>query len=214
MRNHATLYRASVATAGLAALGLCLLGLASPALADDAVPADPQARSPALREETTTTLVQIDVSVVDKKKDPYRSVPGLTLDHFILRIDGVPLTASERARVAFDPICGKTAPVTRPIVAVVDLNFLDAKGRKNVADALEGLAETVGASNETYKVYALTRQIRLLTPGFTTGPVHLREAARLVRESLWNESRSQQAVTSGDADLARRGTGKDGGCSG
>ncbi len=154
-------------------------GWAGPGEAPPAPAAGPGAE---IVERTEARLVQIDVSVVDPQAGSSRSVPGLTAEQFDLRLDGRNLTLDERASLRFDPICDAQADgMPRPVLAIVDFNYVDARGRAKVADAIDGLAAAAASRPEVYKVYALTRQVRELTPGFTRDPERLREAAAAIR---------------------------------
>lgn len=160
----------------------------------------PSAETPqdlSLQERVDVRLVQVDVSVTDPATGKMGSIPGLTLDHFDIRLDGRKLTPEERRRVLFDPVC-ETRPVSledgqspaksfsyRPVLAVIDFNYLDARGREKVAQALDALASQAGSGDEIFKVYGLTRQTRLLTPGFTRSPMDLAHAAQTVRETAY-----------------------------
>ncbi len=172
-----------------------------------------------LVERAEARLVQVDVSVVDPKAGSYRSVPGLTAEQFDFRLDGQPLTTEERAALRFDPICDAVGDgMPRPILVIVDFNYVDARGRAKVADAIDGVAAGAAARPEVYKVYALTRQVRELTAGFTRDPARLREAAAAIRAVAFRGDGGQAAIAgvlaSDDLSVvAAAGSGK-GGCSG
>ena len=165
---------------GIAALLLGIsAGWAGPA---ETPPAPPAGTGTDLVERAEARLVQVDVSVVDPKAESYRSVPGLTADQFDIRLDGRPLTPEDRAALRFDSICDASGDgMPRPILAIVDFNYVDARGRAKVADAIDGLAAGAASRPEVYKIYALTRQVRELTGGFTRDPARLREAAAAIR---------------------------------
>jgi VWFA-related protein len=170
-----------------------------------------------LVERAEAHLVQVDVSVIDPRADSYRSVPGLAADRFDIRLDGRPLTPQDRAALRFDPICDAAADgMPRPILAIVDFNYVDARGRAKVADAIDGLAAGALSRPEVYKVYALTRQVRELTAGFTRDPARLREAAAAIRAVAYRGDDSPQALAGALAsdDLSfviALGSGKGGG---
>ena len=138
-------------------------------------------------ESIDVRVVQVDVSVLPPGAKTYASVPGLTLDHFDLRLDGHRLSAEQRAKVKFDALCEKldpadqTPPPPIPIIAVVDFNYVDARGRFRVAEAIDEIAEKAAEGPEIYKIYGLTQQVRLLTDGFTKDPEALHQAAEVVR---------------------------------
>ncbi len=174
-----------------------LLALSAGAAAPPAdAPAPRPAQPPAeLVEKTDVRLIQVAVSVTDPASGVYRSVPGLTLDQFDIRLDGKALTPEERQRIYFDPICeepgGATPagpsgePVQRPVIAVIDFNYVDAAGRHKVAAALDALADSALDQRLLVKVYGLTRQVRQLTGGFTNERDEIRRAAEIVRETAF-----------------------------
>jgi hypothetical protein len=138
---------------------------------------------PARVERAEARLVQVDVSVIDPKKSPYRSMPGLQLDQFDIRLDGVKLTTEQRAAVKFDPMCDDHAAESgRWVVVLVDFNYVDERGRLAVSRALDELAITAKSGAEVYKFYAMTRQLRALNAGFTKDPVEIQRVARLIRQ--------------------------------
>lgn len=181
--------------------------------------ANPSRNQPAIEERVDIRLIQVDVSVIDPKAGSVASISGLTLDHFDIRIDGRKLTAEERRRVLFDPVCdalpdrpapagGPAAePPPRPVLAVVDFNYLDARGREKVAQALESIAAEAEQGGETYKIYGLTRQTRLLTPGFTKAPLDLQRAAQAVRETAFSRKPASPpgAENNGRSDIPGEG---------
>lgn len=197
-----------------------LLAVGLPATpSQDAPPPRPAPAASDLVERAESRLVQIDVSVIDPKSDSYRSVAGLTAEQFDIRLDGRPLTSEERAALRFDPICDASAEeMPRPVLAVVDFNYVDARGRAKVADAIDRIAEAASSRRETYKIYALTRQLRDLTSGFTRNPAALREAAAAVRAVAFRGDETSalaRAATASDdlAAMQALGSGR-GGCSG
>jgi VWFA-related protein len=159
------------------------------------------------REEIQVRMVQVDVSVIDPKGDSFRSVPDLTADHFDIRLDGEPLTEAQRRQLRLDHICDETVvempsrtvddlPLgVRPIVALIDFNYLDAAGRHKVAAAIDSLAETPGERGETYKIYGLTQQLRMMTDGFTRDAEQLRAVAEEVRRTAWRERPAEAGRT-------------------
>lgn len=154
-----------------------------------------QTAATGLQEQVEVRLIQVTVSVTDPKSDSHRSVPGLTLDQFEIRVDGRALTPDERTKIYFDPICEEVGgaprkgpagePVQRPLIAVLDFNYLDAAGRRKAADALDWLADSARDQRLTVKVYGLTRQVRPLTDGFTNSRDAIRRAAQIVRETSY-----------------------------
>ncbi len=161
--------------------------------------------------------MQIDVSVVDPKAGSYRSVAGLTAEQFDFRLDGRPLAAEQRAALRFDPICDAVADgMPRPILVIVDFNYVDARGRAKVADAIDGVAAGAAERPEVYKVYALTRQVRELTAGFTRDPAQLRDAAAAIRAVAFRGDDGQTplagVLASDDSSVVMAlGSGKGGG---
>ncbi|UCF66111.1 MAG: VWA domain-containing protein [Acidobacteriota bacterium] len=160
----------------------------------------------AVSEQAEVRLVQVDVSVIDPKGSSYRSVEGLSLEQFEIRLDGRELSDEQREALRFDPICaaadGEILPAAapRPIIALVDFNYLDGQGRADVARAIETLADRGAEEGPDeqliYKIYGFTRQLTPLTDGFTSDPALLARAARLVRETAWRSK---------PADPPRRG---------
>ncbi|MCU0225147.1 MAG: hypothetical protein MUF27_14010 [Acidobacteria bacterium] len=175
-------------------------------------------KGPELVERAEARLVQVDVSVVDPKDGSYRSVPGLSAEQFELKLDGRALSAEDRAALRFDPICDAAGDgMARPILVIVDFNYVDARGRAKVADAIDGLADGAAARPEVYKVYGLTRQVRELTPGFTRDPARLHEAAAAIRAVAFRGDDGAKAMAGvlarDDLAVLASGSGK-GGCSG
>ncbi len=180
--------------------GLVAAGLLLPAVAGDSKDEKDVTRSDH-EEEVETRRVQIDFSVIDPKGDSYASVPNLTLDHFDIRLDWKRLTDEQRSQLYLDAFCDEipttpgegaegtatvdALPPTRPIIAIIDFNYLDAKARDKVATAIEDLADNVKSNGEEYKIYAVTRQVRLLTSGFTNDPEELRAVAGQIRSTSW-----------------------------
>lgn len=186
---------------------ICVLALSfastSPKLAAET---NPPAES-GVQESVDVRLVQTDVTVIDRKSGDSRLVTGLKREQFLLRLDGQPLTAEQQQRLTFDEVCS-TPEQPAPILAVVDFNYLDAKSRMAVADELDALAATALDSGTVYKVYALTRQTRLLTPGFTRDPEQLRAAAQKIRETNWltvasDANKSGVQVSSTNSEFSR-----------
>ncbi len=164
-------------------LGAVLSCAAPVHAAEEKAATAPKDARPAIVERVETRMVQVAVSVVDPKVSPYASVPGLKPDDFKVKLDGRELAGEDRARLAVDEICGPAAPMARPVLAVIDFNYVDDRGRSMVAQALDDLAAAAPDRPEMYKVYALTRQLRLLTDGFTKSPEALHEVAELVRST-------------------------------
>lgn len=193
-----------------------IAGGAAPATVsqDGAVPAASD-----LVERAEVRLVQIDVSVIDPKSDSFQSIPGLIADQFEIRLDGASLTPGQRAALRFDPVCGSGADEPlRSIIAIVDLNYIDARGRVKVADAIDAVADAAGTRPELLKVYALTRQLRELTPGFTRDGEALRASATTIRSTAFQGERGDataREILGRDASAAIDGLGSSqGGCSG
>jgi hypothetical protein len=151
-------------------------------------------------EEVDIRLLQLDVVVQDPKQAD-KPVSGLTLEQFRVQIDGQPLSEEQRAKLQFEQVCS-SGESPSPVIAVVDLNFLDAKARGAVADEIEALAGGAGGGASLYKVYSLTRQTRLLTDGFTKDPSKLREAAQAIRETAWI-GEPGRTLTAGSSSPAR-----------
>lgn len=199
---------------GSAALVAALLPLlASPvALGQDA-------NAPAIEERVDVRIVQIPLSVVDPGADTRASVRGLTIDHLEVFVDGRALEGAARARMSLDEICGETVPgpvpgeesapaaEPRPVLVIIDFNYLDTRGRHTVARAIEELAERP-ASGESYKIYSFARQLRLLTPGFTNDAAELRRTAEAIRATTFSRRAiSVMAGLPGDARDAAADTG-------
>ncbi|MFN7967061.1 MAG: hypothetical protein U0V87_15370 [Acidobacteriota bacterium] len=162
-----------------------------------------------VQESVDVRLVQMDVTVVDRRSGGDKLVTGLTREQFTLRLDGQPLSAEQQQRLSFDEVC-TSADQPAPIIAIVDFNYLDAKSRVAIAEELDKLADRVSVGDSIYKVYALTRQTRMLTTGFTRDPAQLHAAAQMIRETtfLAAESLSKKLdarSTSTSNDIARLG---------
>lgn len=148
-----------------------------------------------LVERAEVKLVQVDVSVIDPKKSSVASVPDVPLEAFDIRLDGKKLTEEQAALLKLDRICGPataTVPgpegpqeVRRPIVVVVDFNYVDAQGRERVADAIDKIGAGAAGQPEVYKIYGLTRQVRALTASFTRDAAEIRGAAEIIRKTAW-----------------------------
>ena len=99
-------------------------------------------------------------------------------------------------KVLLDAICVPTLgpaehaqrKAERRIIAVVDFNYLDSAGRSRAAAALDWFADHAGENGDRIKVYSITRQVRLLTPGFTTDTQQIRQVAELVRAEHWRRT--------------------------
>ncbi len=152
-----------------------------------------------VREEALSRLVQVDVSVLKPGSKTYASVPGLTFDQFEVRLDGKLLTPEQQQQVIFEPICdlvpgqgeasspGPTAGTPsqeRPVLVVVDFNYVDSRGRNQVAKMLDELADHAATSHAKYKIYGITRQVRHLTDDFTSDAGEIHAAAELIRNTL------------------------------
>ncbi|MBP7148080.1 MAG: hypothetical protein KBD01_11080 [Acidobacteria bacterium] len=174
-----------------------LVPLSSIASAEDP-PKTPEQRpvtATDLVERAEVKLVQVDVSVIDPKKGTAASVPDVPLEAFDIRLDGKKLTDEQAGQLKLDRICGAATAtvvgpegpqqVRRPIVVVVDFNYVDARGRERVADAIDAIAAGAADRPEVYKIYGLTRQVRSLTPAFTKDAAEIRAAAEIVRKTAW-----------------------------
>lgn len=151
-----------------------------------------------MQEEAETRLVQVDVSVRAKGSHADASVPGLTLDHFEIRLDGRILDKKERSRVVLDTVCKNAGAAAKAVeeglqdplfehgvILVVDLNYVGARGRHRIATMLDELASRGEDLDSSYKVYALTRQVHMLTDGFTKDATDLRVAAAAIRQAFY-----------------------------
>ncbi len=183
-----------------------LAGLVAAQEGEDAPPAPTR-----LRERVEVRLVQIDVSVIDPEGSSYRSVTGLQKDDFVVRLDGRDLTEEQRSRLRIDEICDDdAAPLAdvaetksalrqeapdRPVIAFIDFNYLDAQGRQNVARALEKIADSVDDRRAAFKIYGYTRELRLLTTGFTRSPEELRQVASMVRDTAYRTKPASSVLT-------------------
>ena len=177
-------------------------------------PANPDGVRPSgKREEVEVRLVQVDISVLAPGSKTHASVPGLSLEHFEVWLDGKRLDDKPDSGLIFDSFCDEidaggptsegegrggapnvaTAPLReRRIIAVVDFNFLDSRGRFRVAEAIDKIAESAGSGAEVYKIYGLTRQVYELTGGFTRDPAVLHRAAAVIRATSHRVTRSGQ----------------------
>lgn len=168
--------RRSVRFARRSLVGISIaLAVGAVTSADDAVPR-------AAPETVETSLVQVDVRVLDPGGDPFASVPGLTLDHFDIRVEGDPLASAERARVGFDALCGERAPDRSLVILVLDLGFANRKGRETLANSLETLAERLSGLRQSFLVYALSTRIWTLVGEPMRDPDALRAIAGRLRE--------------------------------
>ncbi len=142
------------------------------------------ADAPDIVETAGATLVQVDVSVLDPKSPSQASVRGLTAADFDVRVEGRRVGLEGPERLIVDEICeaAPAAPVMRPVLVVVDLNYIAAAGRGRVADALEKLAATP-LPGLAFKFYAITNQVRPLADGFVGDAATIREVAARVRSS-------------------------------
>ncbi|MBP7148083.1 MAG: hypothetical protein KBD01_11095 [Acidobacteria bacterium] len=197
---RSVLHRFAAASAALTALAPGAPAQEPPA---GRPPAPPQPTD--IVERAEVKLVQVDISVIDPKKNTAASVPGLPLDAFDIRLDGKKLTDAQRALLKLDRICDAAGPdgapppapppgIGRPVIAVVDFNYVDAAGREKVAQAIEGLAGEAAARPETYKFYGLTRQLRSFHAGFTRDAAEIRQIAQLVRRTIWRGEEPAELV--------------------
>ncbi len=176
---------------------LVLAGLAvsvSLASAADPPPAAAPRRDLAIIEHVETRLVQIAVTVTDPQGGP-NGVPGLTLDDFVIRLDGKQLDGDARAKVGFDPICGPATDVPRQVIVLIDFHYLNARETAHVASALEELAATAPDRPELYKIYAMTRQLWPLTERFTRDAGEIRRVAEMVRHITRPDERETEVRT-------------------
>ncbi|MDQ7087565.1 MAG: hypothetical protein Q9Q13_06775 [Acidobacteriota bacterium] len=179
----------------------CLFLMAAGAPADAA---DDRPLATTKEERVEIRMVQVDVSVLDPNAKTYASVPGLTLQHFDLRLDGRRLSDQQRSKVKFDVFCRQEHATTSgpppqvPVITVVDFNYLDARGRFRVAEAIDQIADKAPEGQEVYKIYGLTRQVRQLTDGFTKDPQALHRAAEIVRGTSF---RGGEFVAPGTEDV-------------
>ena len=144
-------------------------------------------------EDVRVERFQVDVSVIDPRGDHYASVPGIPLDAFRVRINGSFLTPEQWAETDFDEICVSSddradsafaPPAPATLIALIDLNFLNARMRYEAGKALYDLAEQIEGHAVRVKVLAYTDQLLPLTPDFTRDPDEIREAGdRLVKIS-------------------------------
>jgi VWFA-related protein len=142
-----------------------------------------QPREADLTERVETRILQIDVSVIDRKVSARRSVPGLRKEMFRLRVDGKRLGAEAYARVGFDEICGETGlPAEldrRSLIVMADFNYLDGQMRWDTAEALRALADRGLPEGTRVKVVGFTRFLFEIQ-GFTDDPDDLRAAADFI----------------------------------
>jgi hypothetical protein len=176
------------------------------ALAADAVPE--------IVEQAGATLVQVDVSVLDPKLPSRASVRGLAAGDFDVRVEGRRVGLEGPDRLIVDEICEASPeqPALRPVIVVVDFNYVDAAGRIRVAEAIDRLA-AAPVPGLVYKFYGLTREVRSLADGFLADPAKIREVAALVRSSDFTGDRTVPPyyLTTMRRLLAEGGAG---GCSG
>jgi hypothetical protein len=147
-----------------------------------------------LAERIEVRMAQADISITEG--DALRSVPGITLGQLDVRLDGRRVEDEVLARAKLDYVCDDAPSVSVPgsslddrlralelrgVLAMVDFNYLDAAGRHRVAEAFDEIARGAVDGDDAFKIYGYTRQLRLLTPGFTRDPDELRAAASAVR---------------------------------
>lgn len=166
---------------------------AGPALAQEPAGPPPPVRPSGVTEVQEVRRVQLDVSVIDPKKNEFSSVPGLAKEDFVLRVDHERLSPEEFARVEFDQICPEPAAAgelrdaaladDRPtLIVLADLNYLDLRMRRGVARALHDLAELAKKRPVRVKVIAYGRRLVPLTQEFTSDPRAIEEAAQSLVE--------------------------------
>lgn len=93
--------------------------------------------------------------------------------------------------VEFDAVCPSNGPeppseqlasTDAHLILFIDLNYLDARMRHDVADAIDQLAGRVMRGGIRAKVIIYTRRLEPLTHDFTADPSELRAAARDLRQ--------------------------------
>lgn len=145
---------------------------------------------PGLVERVETRILRLDVSVVDRKTDERRTVPGLTKDMFRLRVGYRPMPEERYAEVTLDEICGgaeEDLPAElrlRYLVVLLDFNYMDAEMRVGAARALRSLAARGLPEDYRIKVVGYTRALYQIED-FTRDPERLRAAARFVESVRW-----------------------------
>ncbi len=166
---------------------------AAPVLAQE--PAAPSApvRPSGVTEVQEVRRVQLDVSVIDPKRNEFASVPGLLKDDFVLRVNHARLSPEEFARVEFDQICPAPGAAGEPrdaaladdrptLIVLADLNYLDLRMRRGVARALHHLADLAQKRPVRVKVIAYGRRLVSLTQEFTSDPRAIEDAAKSLVE--------------------------------
>lgn len=162
---------------------------------------------PEIIEEVEVAIVQVDVSVIDPHSRSRASVRGLTADDFAVSVDGRRLTDEQRRGLAVDEMCFGEDATPRPVIVVIDFNYIDAAGRGRVAEALGRIADAP-VPGIAYKFYGLTREVRALTDTFVIDPEEIRRVAGLVRSAGFVGDHATLATVRG---LQAGGAG---GCSG
>ncbi|MDH3285196.1 MAG: hypothetical protein OEQ13_10680, partial [Acidobacteriota bacterium] len=152
-----------------------------------------------LEETVEVRMIQTVLSVIDKDVSDYASVRQIPKDDFIIKLDGKELSPDQKARTVIDELCDETTTPSavqkalgrkipdRPLILLVDFNYLDAQGRFNVARALREAAGAARDSQVEYKIYGYTRDLEILTPtkGFVKDPAQLLIAAQRVEDTAY-----------------------------
>lgn len=169
------------------ALAACGLLLALPPAAQDEVVTEVPAEAPIesdLTERVETRIVQIDVTVLDRKGGR-ASVPGLTKDQFRMRMGTKRLRGEDWERVAFDEVCGPTpegVPAEldrRHLIVMADFNYLNGQMRADTGAALRRLAEEGIPEGYRVKVIGYTNALFVIQE-FTEDPQDLLAAALFI----------------------------------
>jgi VWFA-related protein len=170
--------RLAISLPALAGL-LLALPLAAQQEADPAAPIESE-----LTERVETRIVQIDVTVLDRKGGR-RSVPGLTKDMFRVRMGTKRLRGEDWERVGFDEVCGEAPEGLPPeldrrhLIVMADFNYLNGQMRSDTAAALRRLAEEGIPEGYQVKVIGFTNALFVIQD-FTTSPQDLLAAALFI----------------------------------
>jgi VWFA-related protein len=147
------------------------------------VPAEAPIQSE-LTERVETRIVQIDVTVRDRKGGR-ASVPGLTKDQFRMRVGTRRLRGQDWERVGFDEVCGPTPeglPAEldrRHLIVMADFNYLNGQMRSDTGKALRRLADEGIPEGYRVKVVGYTNALFVIQD-FTEDPADLVAAALFI----------------------------------
>ena len=154
----------------------------------------PAHREPAAGE--TPVVARVDVSVHRTLVPLFLRAPdgepakGIALapEDLKVTVAGKRIAASTGDGYSVDVSCGdldtvlsRPQRITRRVVIVADLNFVDTAARFRIADALDSLADGTPGDPALYSVVAISNRVIPLTPGFVPAGRQLGNAASALR---------------------------------